>query len=379
MPKSTATLKQTTVKLTPHEMRYAFGKRNAPLPRPRPEPFDEGQAVIESLWWQPYHRKQTNEHWLDRFSRDQLWSKEEALFWFTSICEASKKQAERAWPENCRNIIPNVDAYYRSAVLAALKNANLEGFSASTARSLLLEMDACFAKTDKSFRLSYDIQHRSNLAIALLFLLPFHEFLELWIDVFFNGRVDTIIRRDHIDLLLKVIVEVVAPYITSDELVPVRRYLEALIQKHSCQITSATQQIPLPYLIAAILGLSDLIEEAIESIPDGLYSQLAANTNLVYQVMNGLGGLVRPDLLLFGLQDSEALYRHFIRTGLFLTQEELAFAWIVHFGQERIGPLVNFAEHAAIHLYHPKYKGASSFLNPIFKVKTVKAPLRYFI
>jgi len=357
--------KPQTIELSDSERCSSFCKRPAGLTRPtfhlKPHQFLYDATKISLISW--FVRE-----WKTEFENGEIWSKEFAHWWFIVIYSKCYGLAEH-FVQRMNNEIAIVD-YTADIFNREMATATLGQLSLYDARLKVSAMFESQLKYHNLFKATYPRKLDMSLAIPLLFLLPFHQFLQLWQDLWLVTLDENVSRYETADII-RFIRLVVVPYINDNELAQLRKYLAIEIERVPFKVNSALSPIPLPYLMAGMFGMSDLIEPALASIPDNIYKNSIADDGECF---------VRPDLLLFGLNNSELLLHHFNRLKFGFVSHEQCCAWLSHFGSSNIEPIVAFAADFGTRLMKHKQflPTASIYLDPLFRIHTIESATAVF-
>jgi hypothetical protein len=174
-----------------------------------------------------------------------------------------------------------------------------------------------------------------------------------------NSVLDTIISAYRIAKL---------PYLTDSELQEARDNLRKRIKQIQWKPNSPEEEMPLSYIFAGLLGLHDELLALVESLPNGFYKELPE-----------CGGLVRPQMLLFGLKDPTLIKHHFDRLNHRLGTFGDCMSWLAHMGPHEIEPVFTFMESMVngIHMKH-QWKSVPDYLYPIFQAHSIEAASAIF-
>jgi predicted DNA-binding WGR domain protein len=353
------------VELSDYEQAFNFHKRRQ-RDKPKPASFDRPAMLAKMKNYgsvQVYRDK-----WITDFERGRVWSREEAHLWFVYQIALLKAERECHTLTYDHHMRPDRPDLYQECLDKEMQGIEFGKCTLADAQKHIRDLRDTTGGLSPS---SLTIQRWNHslgaftLIVPLIFLLPLCEFLMFWQELW-DLAGPSASRSDDTDAMFSVLRGVVVPFITAEELAELRNFLAAEIEKTPFIIHSAKDPMPLPYLIAGIFGMEDLVEPALSSIPDGTYQNPNAYS---------LAPLARPDLLVFALSDKERIRHHCSRLKITLWSQQQCLAWLAHFGAENYKPVLPFASHVGRHYMQHKWhwKDATFYLTPIFRVKTAAA------
>lgn len=369
------------VKLSDVERLYNFHNRTKPLPWPSNDVLSKEDGLSRFINKDYNSGRRDNlvnaQEWLEYFRTTKLWSPQEAHFWFVASC-LYRHAANKFGNSNFLQSDTSSDLFMRESFTRPLEAIEISGKLTTTeARALIANIGEnsalkLFANRGLG-QLNPERLRRDNfdLLIPLLQLLPFDEFLPLWQELWQiapSGAVRLEEKAD-IDLIIQAIRWLVVPYISECDLERLRDYLKKEIERHSWLAHEPQEEIPLCYLIAGIFGLHEQLLPVIESIPDGFYAE-----------QKSFGGLVRPQILIGGLNSPTLVKKHLERLKLRLAFSGDCITWFAHMGAHEIEPVARFAHEYGIPYTQAKYSWsrAEIFLEPLLKAHSAEAAAAIF-
>ncbi|MBK8221347.1 MAG: DUF4132 domain-containing protein [Candidatus Obscuribacter sp.] len=299
---------------------HAFWRRKAPQPRPHTVPFNPKKAATRL--------KHTTVHGLSMDSPNYkmslealIWTREESLFWLQSLSLKNSILKDLQTK-------PPASGDVNEALALTLESRLLESH-------LPQEMsdEAICRLTSGSFQPRYGkhISPPKPVICALLNLLPFPTFIELWRD-HFSSRIGF--------ETLMIVREYLVPYITDEELEKVQTYLSERIEKLNWRPTFQKEDIPIDLAAAALFGMHETLLPIIEKIPDAYYAKATFEQ------------MARPQILIFGLKDPALVIHHFERLKIMLTTVDDHISWIAHTGSSALTKMMKSSVYTANSYYY---------------------------
>jgi predicted DNA-binding WGR domain protein len=274
---------ERSIDLASEDWFWATGHAHAPLARPEPKPFDleEGLERLSKV-------KVGSYSWSWDWSKvpiPSVMSREEANFWLTVLFLFDREMKPNSLVDLTRNMmrVPDTTAPNVSDVLV-----KLNGWGGYAPATLLDGLVAHMPISEMLDVLNQSTQlHQSTLSSL------HHEFAVR-------------VRR------------FVLPYLTESEVSSAREQVRAKLDPPALPTNHYTA-FPLPWYLAAALGLHDEVRGLVRLIPDTHYGGGADTWNDHYQ---------RPQLLVLGLGDARLIETEWRRLNLRHNKTEYITGWL---------------------------------------------------
>lgn len=352
-----------TVDFDTFEWSYSFHRRNGAIPLPSQTTFDLTES-FERLFKLPLRDEERIDFWQCGKKGALGWSPVECHFWLFGVI-ALQNASHEYWSSGACRIDFDINRFKKKRVKAAFADVVIDG---KIDKDQIVELFRSVGPnpiagmyTTTTVSPSPRIDPMFCLVYPILGLVSFTDFLAIWDEIWttYNNPIMPYLGDQVQSYIIQAIRQVVLPYLTDDQILDLRQYIAAEIKRLDWHPQSADSQLPIPYLVAGLLGMHEQLLPLISSIPDGFYVNERAYPDRA-----------RPQLLVLGLADPQVAIHHWKRLGLRISKLGELIGWIALTEWHELEEACKFAESVAESWsFAPSSETVNGVLKPLCKVK----------
>ncbi|MBK8221348.1 MAG: DUF4132 domain-containing protein [Candidatus Obscuribacter sp.] len=352
-----------TLALKPEDIGFAFNLRKAPLPLPPKRPFNRIDT-IQSILKVSSHDSAIIERWKELDCSALARSTEENYLWLIGITEVYKYRYE-ILASGIFNY-PKAKSLNEQRIYKAIANRDLS-IKPTTAEIVQIVRSVGLNHHATNFNGSVltKVTRRDtmfSLAFPILGLVSMEDFLTIWEtiwDTYADPCVTDFEGAYAQSAIISAVRSEVLPYISEMDVENLKEYVSKQIAANKWQPKDSSEQVPVPYIMAALLCMREHLLPAIEAIPDGFYKKETKYPDLA-----------RPQMLVLGLAEPGLILKHWHRLGLRISKRGESWSWAAQLGWQNLEPICDFLEEAMSEYFiKPPIEHVLDLLQPLFMVK----------